>query len=371
MRLMELLSPRDVKSIEQALNAEVYQNPKAVGGKAPPVKLVLPTHAHFMDRLKQRGDDHHITDQEIKDLLARARLDPHLGVSKQIDKHAKMNNPDDTIVIQDPDTHLTIPVVFNPNNHCMPNQHFQDGVPFCKTPTGKEPKNLMVAKTIYRKGVDDHFHESRLDELQPSHARDLKGIEHKTPKALAAYLQQHGFEELGSGIYSSVWGQDRSGAVVKVSRRPDTCWLSFIEFAAKHKNKHLPKVGKVQVYTDPNTGVTNFYCFMERLSHINRIPKTKEYAGVHACLIRNGICLLNREQWYELFPDPEEETFRSRKAPGVVEAAKNYADSASFDQVIDQLSVYREQNDCAWDIHEGNVMWRESTKTLVITDPYS
>lgn len=464
MRLMELLSPRDVKSIEQQLNAEVYQNPKAVGGKAPPVKLVLPTHAHFMDRLRQRGDDHHITDQEIKDLLARARLDPSLGVAKEIDKHAKMNEPEGTIVIKDPDTHLTIPVAFNPNDHCMPNQHFQNGVPFCKTPNGKEPKNLMIAKTIYRKGVEDHFHESRLDEhekysqnnilqmtddeqqtvirdaiddalfvagtkryfnkkaaefyalpnlekrwevfstaweaagyplprtaefqnfindyfkqtneerideLQPSNARDMRDMENKTPKALALYLQQHGFKELGSGIFSSVWGQDTSGAVVKVSRRADTCWLSFIEFAAKHKNKHLPKVGKVKVYTDPNTGVTNFYCFMERLSHINKIPKTPEYAGVHACLIHNGICLLNREEWYTLFPDPEEETFRSRRAPGVVAAAKNYADSASFDQMIDQLSVYREQNDCSWDLHEGNVMWRESTKTLVVTDPYS
>jgi hypothetical protein len=105
-----------------------------------------------MQRIQQRNAVAKITPQEIEALLARAKLDPKLGFAGKLDALSKEEDPDTDIVLQDPRTKLTIPAIVKPNTQCV---RSTDGNPVCLTRQGKEPKNKIVAKTIFRKGVED------------------------------------------------------------------------------------------------------------------------------------------------------------------------------------------------------------------------
>lgn len=73
--------------------------------------------------------------------------------AKSIDQmsRADIKYPQD-MAIHDPETDLVIPVVFVPNRECKLSR---SGESVCSTGNGKAPKNSMIAKTIYRKGVSD------------------------------------------------------------------------------------------------------------------------------------------------------------------------------------------------------------------------
>lgn len=156
MRLWELfedISPAEIKDIEHTLDDLLYQPPEKVKRNQPVIDLDLPTgRSHFMQRIIQRADKANITAREIQHVLARAKTDPSMGVADKINAASKIDNPQDDILVRDPDTDLTIPMVVVPNQSC---EKTTDGIAVCKTPVGKAPKNKIVAKTIYRKGVED------------------------------------------------------------------------------------------------------------------------------------------------------------------------------------------------------------------------
>jgi hypothetical protein len=156
MRLWELfedITPADIKDIERKLDHDVYQPADKLKKNQPVLDLDLPTgNSHFMQRIQQRNAVAKITPQEIEALLARAKLDPKLGFAGKLDALSKEEDPDTDIVLQDPRTKLTIPAIVKPNTQCV---RSTDGNPVCLTRQGKEPKNKIVAKTIFRKGVED------------------------------------------------------------------------------------------------------------------------------------------------------------------------------------------------------------------------
>lgn len=156
MRLWELLedlTPADIKDIEHKLDNQVYQPADKLNKNQPVLDLDLPVgSSHFMQRILQRAGIAKITPQEIESLLARAKQDPKLGYNRNMDTLSKETDPNDEFVIQDPRTKLTIPVIVKPNPSCV---RTTDGNAVCMTRQGKEPKNKMVAKTIFRKGVED------------------------------------------------------------------------------------------------------------------------------------------------------------------------------------------------------------------------
>lgn len=207
--------------------------------------------------------------------------------------------------------------------------------------------------------------EARLDELKPSHAKGLRDMGEKDADALHGFLQQHGFKELGNGLYSSVWGSQNSNAVVKVTHGVgDKCWLSFAETIGKHPNKHFPKISKVQVYTDQSTQKPNFYCFMERLTDIFDMPITDDDVELAAFLLGHfGI---------QVMPPPKiAELLGSNITPSVLkDVGQSYRDANSLLETIEFLQS-NIPHACRWDLHDGNIMWRPSTNTLVITDPFS
>lgn len=157
MRLWELfedIKPADIKNVERALDARIYQPAEKVRTNQPVLDLDLPTDQHFMDRFVQRAGPAKITPNEVANLLARAKVDPSLGFKNELEQAAVHGKSGQTIDVQDPQTKLNIPLVVKPNPECKPNATNPDN-PVCGTPDGKAPKNKVVAKTVFRKGVRD------------------------------------------------------------------------------------------------------------------------------------------------------------------------------------------------------------------------
>ena len=157
MRLWELfedISPLDIQRIEYALDKFVYQPTDKVKKREPVLDVDLPTasSSHFMQRLNLRGDKAQITPAQIYSLLKQARENDSLGFAKKLDKLSKENDPGETITLVDKDG-LTIPVIIRQDPTCVKTQN---GNPVCVNNRGTtQPKNKMVAKTIFRKGVED------------------------------------------------------------------------------------------------------------------------------------------------------------------------------------------------------------------------
>ncbi len=150
--LFEDVSAYDVKRVEAALDRFVYQPEEKVKTRQPVLDVDLPVKsAHFFQRLNQRKELAKIDLGQIYNMLKRAKTDPSMGYSQILDMLAKEDDPRATIVIQDEDD-LQVPVIIHANPEC---ETCTDGNPVCKTKTGTAPRNMMTAKTIYRKGVDD------------------------------------------------------------------------------------------------------------------------------------------------------------------------------------------------------------------------
>lgn len=157
MRLWELMgtiNPASIKDVEKRLDTTLYRPEEKVKKNKPVIDLELPSNAHFMDRLIQRAKKANISPEEIESLLARAKADPSLGFKDEIEDVCWDERPEDTITIQDKKSGLTIPTIAVPNPNCKPGTT-SDKFSTCMTPNGKEPKNRLVAKTIFRKGVQD------------------------------------------------------------------------------------------------------------------------------------------------------------------------------------------------------------------------
>lgn len=186
MRLWELIegiTPAEIEQIERELDQTTYMPADQVAKQKPVLDLELPSgRQHFMQRIIQRADKAKITPQEIEQLLLRARTDPKMHLVKKLDDISRETDPSDEIVIQDPKSKLTIPVTFNANPDCV---RSSDGSAVCLTRTGKEPKNQMVAKTIFRKGVEDDPEVKQADAAR-------KGVQGRMPQR-PVVVQRQGF----------------------------------------------------------------------------------------------------------------------------------------------------------------------------------
>lgn len=153
MQLWEIFGNLDEKSlpaVERSLDIQDYQPPeKVIAGKEPTIDMDLLSSNHFRERLIQRSRSADITPDAIEDLLRKGRekYKAEIGRAARQDQFSG-----DQIDFYDPETKLLVPTIITPNPNCKPNSR---GKITCKTPTGIEPKNRLVAKTVIRKGTPD------------------------------------------------------------------------------------------------------------------------------------------------------------------------------------------------------------------------
>ena len=154
MRLWELfsdLNERNLKDIERDLDSQVYQPAEKVLQGKPVIDLDLLSSPHFIQRVNQRAGNAGVSPEEVEDLFRAGRE----KFKVEIGQASRKDNFQDTgshIDFYDPKTKLMVPTIVQPNPNCKPNSR---GKVVCQTPNGTEPKNRLVAKTMFRKGVDD------------------------------------------------------------------------------------------------------------------------------------------------------------------------------------------------------------------------
>lgn len=159
MRLIEIfedVSPTDLKKVELALDKFVYQPEDQIKNSEPVLDVDIPTSPrnHFVQRLNQRGEKAEINLGQIYSLLKAAKTDSSLGYQDDIEDLSKAQDPEDDLVIQSREKHpLTIPVIVKPNPQAV---KANNGSSVGLDANGnKVPKNRMIPKTVFRKGIDD------------------------------------------------------------------------------------------------------------------------------------------------------------------------------------------------------------------------
>lgn len=80
------------------------------------------------------------------------------------------------------------------------------------------------------------------------------GGDWNVPFALQVWLEDNGFEVVGSGFFSKVYAQPGSDKIVKVmgTKNPSAiqCGVDFAQFQRRTNNKHFPKVYAVKTYKE-------------------------------------------------------------------------------------------------------------------------
>lgn len=151
---------------------------------------------------------------------------------------------------------------------------------------------------------------------------------------LTAWLEQHGFKNLGQGSFGAVYEKPGYPWVFKVFNR-DPAYLYFLKYAMAHQsNPHLPKIrGLIKI--DDNT-------YVVRMEKLTQIPMGSEPAN---SLLKQ----IHMMDSYGDLSDKQVEWIKNT-LPGVHQFFMSFP-----------LSGYE------YDIHYENLMMRGNT--IVITDP--
>lgn len=160
MRLFEIFdgpaTPANIDKLEKTLDDKVYQPANKVQRREPVLDLEINSSpsSHFIQRYSERAKKADFGLMDIMRLLAGAKTGAIPGYKDELDDLSRENYPLDDIVIKGTGPNpLTIPAIVKPNPAA---KNMQDGNPVASTRNGeKVPKNVIIPKTVYRKGIDD------------------------------------------------------------------------------------------------------------------------------------------------------------------------------------------------------------------------
>lgn len=160
MRLFELFdapaTPGNIGALEKALDDNYYQPADKVKKNQPVLDVEIHDgpNSHFVQRYNQRAKKADFGLKDIAKLLAAAKTGAIPGYKDELDALSREDHPHDSVVIQDKGANpLTIPVIVEPNPEAAKST---DGNPVAVSRNGRKiPKNQLIPKTVYRKGIED------------------------------------------------------------------------------------------------------------------------------------------------------------------------------------------------------------------------
>lgn len=160
MRLFELFdgpaTPANIDKLEKTLDDKIYQPAEKVKRNQPvlDVDISKKPSNHFIQRYNERARKADFGLFDIMKLLADAKTGKLPGYKDELENLSRENYPLDSVMIQDTgENPLTIPVIVKPNPEAT---KMEPGNPVALSRGGKKiPKNIVVPKTVYRKGIDD------------------------------------------------------------------------------------------------------------------------------------------------------------------------------------------------------------------------
>jgi hypothetical protein len=181
----------------------------------------------------------------------------------------------------------------------------------------------------------------------PSHYRKIFKGQWDYPAALTTWLEQSGYTELGSGIYSVVFGRPGDNIVIKVGHdRPENDpWVDYVEWIrTQAANPHFPRVGKIRWYADKR-GRKFYLVPIERLKHSSEANMYAERLRALDKWVRNGAKVKDLDNFLKRWRSWNKDFLKA------------------------YVALVRRFPDATVDLHSGNIMARGST--MVLTDPLS
>ena len=253
--------------------------------------------------------------------------------------------------------------------------------PLVAVRVGFEP-TCPVGLTPFQGGQFDHAPAPyqinsvmRLYEVTSFQEKTLEQRDWKNPREVMKWLESKGFQKKGSGSFAVAYVHPNYKRIVKISKRQDICWLRFAYWTLRMtSNPNVPYIDWVRVYGENDKF---FIAVVEKLAPFNKkaIWETKDLPGL--------AYLYLYEEWFQ-----GDETIEDRlKRDGVIKKKNKYEFTAPS-KWSGQIQRYLENvkggkrfirtlesaerfatAPCDYDMHDGNLMYRPSDRSLVIIDP--
>ncbi len=207
-----------------------------------------------------------------------------------------------------------------------------------------------------------------LTEVTAFQERKLMDNDWKNPREVRNWLLSKNFEKKGSGQFSTAFVHPGYKRIVKISKKQDECWLRFAHWTlgmTSHPN--VPYISWVRKYGEDDKF---FIAVVEKLAPFNRhaITNTVDVPGL--------AYLYLREDWFK-----DDKNIKRRlinegviwnEDAALVPQIRRYLQYAKrgkrFINVIKSSKKFA-RGKCAYDMHDGNLMYRPSDKRLVVIDP--
>lgn len=216
----------------------------------------------------------------------------------------------------------------------------------------------------------------RLHEFDINIERDVLSLDKTDPKKFAADLENLGFKSVGSGYFAEVFSLDQGNRVIKVAMRSDPAYEKFLKIALNNtSNPHLPKVYWKVPFKFHNLS-SGFITALEKLESIrDLLSDPNSFNTVYKKLGNDALILLHATNTIEgvrAFPSFNILTFEKEgwldeinKNKDQIESSKLYVTLKKMDNLGTRIGVSQ------IDIHRSNIMLRQKTNTVVITDPWA
>lgn len=213
---------------------------------------------------------------------------------------------------------------------------------------------------------------TQLDEVSAFQERKLQDNDWKNPREVMTWLESKGFQRKGSGQFSVAFVHPGYKRIVKISKKQDECWLRFAYWTLKMtSHPNVPYIDWVRVYGE---GDKFFIAVIEKLAPFNRasVANTIDLPGLAYLFLKedwfgDDINIINRFRKEGILSnlDVADDRTMRRKISAYLRNAKG---GKRFINVLKSSQNFA-KGKCAYDMHDGNLMYRPSDRRLVVIDP--
>jgi len=208
----------------------------------------------------------------------------------------------------------------------------------------------------------------RIDEVTAFQERKLQDNEWKNPREVMRWLESKNFQKKGAGQFGAAYVHPGYKRIVKISKKQDECWLRFAYWTLKQtSNPSVPYIDWVRVYGE---GDRFFIAVIEKLAPFNRaaIANTVDVPGL--------AYLYAYEDWFQGDRNIERRLIKegviynedAQLLPQVKRYIKEARGGMRFINALRGSQRFA-TGKCAYDMHDGNLMYRPSDRRLVVIDP--
>jgi hypothetical protein len=209
---------------------------------------------------------------------------------------------------------------------------------------------------------------AQINEVTAFQERKLMDNDWKNPREVMNWLRSKNFEKKGSGQFSSAFVHPGYKRIVKISKKQDECWLRFAHWTLRMtSHPNVPYIDWVRRYGEDDKF---FIAVVEKLAPFNRqaIMNTIDLPGL--------AYLYLREDWFQGDRNIERRFIKEgiiyNEEAAFIPQVRRYLQNAKsgkrFINVIRSSKGFA-KGKCAYDMHDGNLMYRPSDRRLVVIDP--